>query len=79
MTWPTVTEQPLRLEPTSRDPFLDGLAGVIPSTFPRRPAAAGAGAALLIGHHSSEAAESRRSGLAAAEFQPAPANVNCAG
>ena len=27
MTWPTVTEQPLRLEPTSRDPFLDGLTG----------------------------------------------------
>jgi hypothetical protein len=25
MTWPTVTEHPLRLEPTSRDPFLDGL------------------------------------------------------
>jgi hypothetical protein len=43
MTWPTVTEQPLRLEPTSRDPFLDGLTGVIPSTSPRRPAAAGAG------------------------------------
>jgi hypothetical protein len=27
MTWPTVTEQPLRLEPTSKDPFLDGLSG----------------------------------------------------
>lgn len=27
MTWPTVTEHPLQLEPLSRDPFLDGLAG----------------------------------------------------
>jgi hypothetical protein len=27
MTWPKVTEQPLRLEPTSKDTFLDGLAG----------------------------------------------------
>ena len=28
MTWPTVTEHPLRLEPTSRDPFLDGLGDI---------------------------------------------------
>jgi hypothetical protein len=34
MTWPTVTEHPLRLEPTSRDPFLDGLAGELASREP---------------------------------------------
>ena len=37
MTWPQVTEQPLSLEPTSKDTFLDGLAPAIRSGADDRP------------------------------------------
>ena len=58
MTWPTVTEQPLRLEPTSKDTFLDGLSGGL--GWPEPPSTRDQ--ALWLSHHPARPSGGRRHG-----------------